>query len=408
MSAGRRLWASRSSLTCVALAVMALAASSGSAAENSRGVGSLRAAIATSRLTPVIQSVPSPPRWFVADDGRVHLEYELLLTNATPVPVKLASLEVLNGRGARIARLSGPRLRAATGWEGATPPTTTLGPFTIGVAWIDLTFAHPNALPRRLEQRLTVNLPRGLPAPPVITDTGANVAITRRPATIISPPLRGGRWVAVGGPLGPHRRALQPINGALPNGQRFAVDFSALLDAKGRTHVGNSSRHSSYFNYGQPVLAVGAGTVVDAVDRYPDQIPNHNVHVSTEAGDGNHVIIKLGNGVFAAYAHLKPGSVRVRIGQRVRAGQVLGQLGNSGETSGPHLHFQLMTRPSVADSDGLPFVLDEFRLDGRLSSLQAFINADLAGIPVAINHAAAGKRHREGFSDLDVVTFPRG
>ena len=68
----------------------------------------------------------------------------------------------------------------------------------IGVASIDLTFAHPNALPRRLVHRLTVNLPRGLPAPPVITDTGANIAITRHPATVISPPLRGGRWVAVG------------------------------------------------------------------------------------------------------------------------------------------------------------------------------------------------------------------
>ena len=127
MIAGRRLWASRSSLTCVTLAVMALAASSGSAAENSRGEGSLRAAIATSRLTPVIQSVPSPPRWFVADDGRVHLEYELLLTNATPVPVKLASLEVLSGRGARIDRLSGPRLQAATGWEGANAPDDHAG-----------------------------------------------------------------------------------------------------------------------------------------------------------------------------------------------------------------------------------------------------------------------------------------
>ena len=406
MIAARRLWAGRLRLTCVTLVVMALAASSGSAAEQSHSEVSPRAAIAASRLTPVIQSVLSPPRSFLADDGRVHLEYELLLTNATPVSVKLASLEVLSGRGARIERLSGRRLQAATGWEGAKPPTTTLGPFTTGIAWIDLTFANANALPRRLEHRLTVNLPPGLPAPPVITDTGANVAITRSAATVISPPLRGGRWVAVGGPLGPHRRALQPINGALRNGQRFAVDFSALLDAKGRTHVGNSSRNSSYFNYGQPVLAVGAGKVVDAVDRYPDQIPNHNVHVSTEAGDGNHVIIKLGNGVFAAYAHLKPGSVRVRVGQRVRAGQVLGQLGNSGETSGPHLHFQLMTRPSVADSDGLPFVLDGFRLDGRLPSLRAFINTDLAGTPVPINRAAAGKRRRQGFIDLDVVTFP--
>jgi murein DD-endopeptidase MepM/ murein hydrolase activator NlpD len=408
MNVARTSWARRLGLMCVTLTVMAASASSGSAAEKSPGQGALRAAIAPSRLTPVIQSVPSPPRWFVADDRRVHLAYDVLLTNATPVSVKLASLEVLNGRGARIARLSGPRLQAATGWEGGTPPTTTLGPFTTGVAWIDLTFANTKAVPRRLKDRLTINLPLGLPAPPVISDTSANVAVTRHAATIISPPLRGGRWVAIGGPLGPHRRALQPINGALRNGQRFAVDFSALLDAKGRTHAGNSSRNSSYFNYGQPVLAVGAGRVVDAVDRYPDQIPNHNVHVRTEAGDGNHVIIKLGNGVFAAYAHLKPGSVRVRVGQRVRAGQVLGQLGNSGETTGPHLHFQLMTRPSVADSDGLPFMLDQFRLDGHLTSLQAFINSDLAGTPVPINRAAAGKRRHQGFTDLDVVTFASG
>src|SRR5436305_7072297 len=125
-------------------------ASSASAAEQVHGEVSPRAAIAPSRLTPVIQSVPSPPRWFVADDGRVHLEYELLLTNATPVSMKLASLAVLSGRGARIARLSGRRLEATTGWEGAESPSTTLAPFAVGVAWIDLTFGDPNALPRRV------------------------------------------------------------------------------------------------------------------------------------------------------------------------------------------------------------------------------------------------------------------
>jgi hypothetical protein len=67
-----------------------------------------------------------------------------------------------------------------------------------------------------------------------------------------------------------------------------------------------------------------------------------------------------------------------------------------------------MTRPSVADSDGLPFMLDKFRLDGHLASLQAFINTDLAGTPVPINRAAAGKRRHQGFTDLDVVTFGSG
>jgi hypothetical protein len=115
----------------------------------------------------------------------------------------------------------------------------------------------------------------------VITETGASVTIARQAATVISPPLRGGRWVAV---VGAHRRALQPGNGGLRNGQRFAIDFSALFDAKGRTHLGNPSRNSSYFCYGQPVLAVCAGKVVEAVDQYPDQIPNHNVPVSAQAG----------------------------------------------------------------------------------------------------------------------------
>jgi murein DD-endopeptidase MepM/ murein hydrolase activator NlpD len=199
------------------------------------------------------------------------------------------------------------------------------------------------------------------------------------------------------------------VNGAFHNGQRFAIDWAARLDAKDRTHAGNPSRNRSYFNYGQPVLAVGAGTVIEAVDRYPDQVPNHAVPVPLGAADGNHVILKLGKGVFAAYAHLLPGSVRVHRGERVREGQVLGRLGNSGSSSGPHLHFQLMTRPSVLDADGLPFVLDRFRLDGRVPTLTALIDADAAPPPVPpvpIDRSAHGSSRDRGLTDLDVVTLP--
>jgi Peptidase family M23 len=288
---------------------------------------------------------------------------------------------------------------------GENGPTTELGPCGVGVVWLDLTFANARALPRRVQHRLTVNLPPGLGIPSLVTDTGASVAIDRPATTVIAPPLRGGRWALVSSV---HRRSLLPVNGGLHNAQRFAVDFSALLDGRGRTHVGNADRNESYFNYGQPVLAVGAGTVVAAVDRYPDQIPNHNVPVGLAAADGNHVIIKLTRGMFAGYAHLKPGSVRVHIGERVHPGQVLGLLGNSGNTSGPHLHFQLMTRPSLLDADGLPFVLDRFRLDGRMPSLRALIDTDLAGTPVPINRSVAGTHRRQGFTDLDVATFPAG
>jgi murein DD-endopeptidase MepM/ murein hydrolase activator NlpD len=129
---------------------------------------------------------------------------------------------------------------------------------------------------------------------------------------VIAPPLRGGRWAAVGGPAGPHRRALQAVNGHLRLGQRFAVDFAALLDDEGRTHSGDPAQNSSYFNYGQPVLAVGAGRVVEAVDRLPDQIPNHNVPIPLDEAGGNEVILRLGEGVFVGYGHLKPGTVSVK------------------------------------------------------------------------------------------------
>ncbi|MGZ6637688.1 MAG: M23 family metallopeptidase [Solirubrobacteraceae bacterium] len=405
MIAERGAWSRRCGLMFVALVAMVLAADGGSAAGRSHSGVSPRAAVAESAATPVIESVPSPPRWFAGDDGRVHVDYELLLTNASSVSVRVASLEVLSGGGARISRLSGQRLTAAMGWPGVNGTTTELGPFSVGIVWLDLTLANLHALPRWVQHRLTVNLPPGLGVPSVITETGERVAIAHHTATVIAPPLRGGRWALVSSV---HRRSLLPVNGGLHNAQRFAVDFSALLDARSRTHVGNADRNASYFNYGQPVVAVGAGTVVEAVDRYPDQIPNHNHPVGLAAADGNHVIIKLARGVFAGYAHLKPGSVRVHIGERVYTGQVLGLLGNSGNTSGPHLHFQLMTRPSLLDADGLPFVIGRFRLDGRMPSLEALIDADLAGTRVPIDRSMAGTHRRQGFTDLDVATFSRG
>jgi hypothetical protein len=358
-------------------------------------------------LTPVTQSVLSPPRWYHADDGRFHLEYELELTNAVPVPATVTSIEVLRGGGGRVATLSGARLEGtmsplATGSDA----TTVLPPSSVGIAWIDLSFRHQRQVPRRVKHRLTVDIGPGLPVGPLITATSSEVSVASAPATEISPPLRGGPWVAI---VGPHRRSLQPVNGALHNGQRFAIDFSARLDDGGRTHVSDPARNASYFNYRQPVLAVGAAEVVTAVDRYPDQVPNDPTPVSGAAANGNHVILRLGRRVFAVYAHLVPGSVRVARGDHVRAGQVIGRLGNSGGSHGPHLHFQLMTRPSILDSDGLPFVIDRFRLRGRVPSLPAFIEPDAAlppVPPVPIDRSAHGRFRNRGLSHLDVVTFP--
>jgi murein DD-endopeptidase MepM/ murein hydrolase activator NlpD len=387
------------------IAGLVLAALAGVAAQRSPAEAS-PAARPAAELTPVIESVPSVPRWYRADDGRVHLQYELMLTNTLPLPVRVDSIEVRGG-GRQLETLSGDGLVAAMSPLGtASGSSAELPPATVAVAWIDLSLRARRAVPRKVSHRLTVDVGPGLPVGPTITSTGGFAETSTRAPVVIGPPLSGGRWVAVGGPDGPHRRALQAVNGRLRLSQRFAVDFSALLDGDGRTHVGPADQNSSYFNYGRKVLAVGAGKVVESIDDRPDQIPNNDHPLPLDQADGNSVILKLGDGVFVGYAHLMPGTVRVRRGERVRAGQVLGLLGNSGASTGPHLHLQLMNRPSFGDADGLPFEFASFRFDGVVPSLVELIDTDLAGTPVPIDPARAGKRHRQGIAGLSVVTFP--
>ena len=391
----------RAALVALALAAIGVVAVGPSPAEPSPRTGR-----AETLLTPVTESVPFPPRWYRGDDGRTHMQYELMLTNTVPLSVDVTSVEVRGG-GRRIDTLSGERLEAAMTFLGSeSGPPVELPAATVGVVWVDLDFASRRAIPMRVKHRLTIDVGPGLPVGPTITETGGRATVSPHLPSVIAPPLRGGRWAAVGGPAGPHRRALQAVNGHLRLGQRFAVDFAALLDAEGRTRVGDPDQNASYFNYGQPVLAVGDGRVVEAGDRLPDQIPNANVPVALADAGGNEVILKLDPGVFAGYGHLKRGSVRVKRGQRVRTGQVLGKLGNSGNSTGPHLHFQLMNRRSFLDADGLPFVFRNFRLAGFVPSLEALLDADLAGTSVPIDPALAGKRNRRGITALDVVRFP--
>jgi len=111
------------------------------------------------------------------------------------------------------------------------------------------------------------------------------------------------------------------VNGKLHLSQRFAVDWNGV-DAENRCVVGDPDITTNWIFYGKPVIAVADARVVGAVDRFSDQIPNHPNPVTLEQADGNHVVLAVGHGRYAFYAHLKPGSVRVKRGDRVRRGEV--------------------------------------------------------------------------------------
>jgi hypothetical protein len=227
----------------------------------------------------------------------------------------------------------------------------------------------------------------------------------------LGPPVRSGIWGAGEGCCDNnthHRRGLLVVDGDQVVSQRFAIDWM-MLDEQHRAWVGDPRRLSSYLSYGQPLIAAAAGKVVIARDEFADQPPPDNPTPPAFADlPGNHVTLRIAPGAYLIYAHMKPGSVRVDVGDRVRRGEMLGRLGNSGNSATPHLHFQVTTTRSFV-SDGLPFVFKRFRFLGQITSpdlsdevLGLRPNGQLPFAPAG----ESGTRRRQMPLDRSVVRFP--
>jgi hypothetical protein len=364
---------------------------------------------ASEGYTPVIQSVHTAPQWFWGSDDRVHLVYELFLTNAFPVPVTVTGIDVLDtASDGSIISLEGDTLAGSMSLlTSGNEPATTLQPSSVGVVWFDIPLAGQEAIPAVIEHQLTVSVPPGLPVPETIESRGARAEVDVREPIVIGAPLMGPQWAAIGSCCdGPHRRAFQPINGELQLAQRFAIDFN-LLDAENRLTFGDPTRNESAPGFGQPVIAVADAVVVRALDGLPDQKPGSPlVDITLETADGNHVILDLGDGRYGFYAHLKSGSVAVQEGDRVTKGQVIGELGNSGSSDGAHLHFHVMDAPSALGANGMPYVFEEFDLTGQLPSLAEMAPLYEAQQSIPVDTDVAGPRERELPLGGNVMTFP--
>src|SRR5215212_1195575 len=265
------------------------------------------------QLTALLDSVLSPPRWFTGTDEQVYLVYELLLTNAIPVPVTLSTVEILDAdSGVTLARLTGEDLLAAMSL--ATSPDTpavVLPPSTVGVVWLDVPLASAADIPAAVAHRLTIDPLPGVPIPDAwLSYTTASVAVDQRPPVALGAPLTGSGWAALGSCCdGPHRRVLIAGDGQWYLAQRFAIDFNQL-DAQNRPGVGDPTLPTSFPTFAQPVLAVANATVVEAVDRYPDLLVGQaREDVTPDTAGGNRIVLDLGDGRFAVYAHLQAGSI---------------------------------------------------------------------------------------------------
>ena len=361
------------------------------------------------QITPLLDSTLSTPRWFTGTDGQAHLAYELLLTNAVPAPVVLNTVEVDDAdTGATLIRLTGEPLRAATSAPtSADTPTLQVPPSSVVVVWLDIPLAG-NPVPAKITHRIAIDPPAGVPMPAAgLSFTGAPVEVDRRPPVTLSPPLTGSQWTALGSCCdGPHRRALYPVGGKWYLGQRFAIDFTQL-DAENRPGVGDPLLPASFPTFGQPVYAVAEGTVVEAVDGNPDlKVGEAREDPTPGNAGGNRVAIDIGDGRFALYAHLHQGSVAVRPGDHVTRGRHIADVGSSGTSGGPHLHFKVSDRPSLVVADGIPYVFNTFELTGHTPPLADVLKYYDTLEPIPISTGNTGPRRDELPLGGDVMTFP--
>lgn len=322
--------------------------------------------------TPVVASVTAEPEPVEAADGRVHLAYELLLINRSflpPAKATVKSVQVL-GDGKVVAALSGKRLRdAMVRFSDPTSPGVTLDKGEAGFVLMDVSFKRGATIPRRLTHRLRIaTAPRNTTS--AHRYTAGPTAVSRRAAPVVAPPLRGEGWIVGNGccaALTSHRAALLPVDGSLLNGERYAIDF-IQVQPNGMLATGPLTELSSYPFFGDEVISATAGKVVRVVDGKPETPPGA-LPPSTAAGaSGNFVSVEVGKDRYAFYAHLQPGSIKVKVGDRVQVGQLLALLGSSGNSNAPHLHFQMMDGPSPVAASGVPYRFSRFSVAGTLTN----------------------------------------
>jgi hypothetical protein len=261
-----------------------------------------------------------------------------------------------------------------------------------GVMFFDVTYPSGDAVPCTLALRVHALQPENKHLPES-TVTSPPIRISSQTAIVLSPPFKGDGWADLNGcclEIGPHRFVTNAMNGSLDPSEQFAIDW-IKIDEHGKAFRSDGKKSEDWLCYGVEILAVAPGTVVETMRDLPDQPPGvapTNITVPEIAG--NHVILDLGGGRYAMYAHLAPHSVTVHVGDHVRAGDKLGLLGNSGNTTGPHLHFQISDRPSTLDTTSLPFVFDTMVLESRTSAnLVEIDDFSIKGIALPMTPKAA-------------------
>lgn len=291
--------------------------------------------------------------------GHDILRYEVTVSNSGSLAIELEAVRVSDGSKI-LAELSGDALRA-----GALE--TGIAPGQAQVIYFDIDLPRrkpPAALVHRLQYRVNGKTR--------FVDSGPT-AIARANTLVLGPPLAEGTWVAVHNADWPrgHRRMVYALDGHPTIPGRFAIDWVGV-GPSGAITRGDPDRPADASGYGARAVAVADARVIALRNDMSEAttISGNGAHALGDAA-GNYVVLDLGGGRYGFYEHLKPGSITVAVGERVRRGQAIGALGFSGDSTGPHLHFHVADQPRPLRGEGLPFTIERFTQCGRFDDLAA-------------------------------------
>lgn len=287
-------------------------------------------------------------------DGQWQVVYELVINNEGETTVTLDSLTVSED-GMIVSQLQTADLRFRALNESIVVQP---GELTALYLWIETAL---DKKPVSFENRLTFTTNQDNTAESLLMITLDDSEVTQ-----LSAPLVSDGWFTQGIHNGSHHRRSFMMFDDMPRfSQRYAIDW-VKVDDGGNWFSGDESINENHYAHGQDVIAPNDGEVVKVVNGYPDNIPGQLADGSTPLA-GNYVVLKTQQDEYLMLAHLLVDSIVVKEGDMIEKGFTIAKIGNSGNSSAPHLHFQLtdmidLDSPSSLNSIGQPFVIDSFNV----------------------------------------------
>lgn len=311
---------------------------------------------------------------FVNIDGKATSFYEIYLTNFSTNTFKIKKLTAINIGDSSVQFISQNQdFQNRYSRIGSVMNDTTmlLPPGNTAVIYIELSVQNKTNID--ITHLITFEI-KGKEHLGEITIKAQTTKCLSNAKLILGKPLEGGPWTSVYDPSweNGHRKVIYTTNGKARIPGRYAIDF-IKIDRNGKYANGDENIINNWFGYGVHVLAVADG-VVSSVREDFSESPTLSEHLKYNAdmATGNYISIKIGDNQYAFYEHLKSKSIKVKVGQKVKKGDIIALLGFTGQSTGPHLHFHVADTDSPLGAEGIPFEFEHFKYLGWYENYENF------------------------------------